>query len=135
MVNLTPITFLSIGYTLLVVALNLAFLRYEVRGGKDLRRKGLFIMGLAVILFAGAWVFVWLTQALSSQEWAVFRSTTIGVTLTGLIPALRGIIQEEKSAKERKKKQKCLGWGMLATVLIGVAFIAAFVTCALKLCC
>jgi peptidoglycan/LPS O-acetylase OafA/YrhL len=128
MVNLSPIVFLSIGVTLLVVALNLAFLKYEMRGGKNLRRRGWCIMGLGVALWIVVWVIVWLTQALSPQEWDVFRTTAIGVTLTGFIPALRGEIQK----KRRKAQQlKCLCWGMFAIALIGVIFI----TLALKPCC
>jgi uncharacterized membrane protein len=96
MVNLSPIAFLSIGYTLLVVALNLAFLKYEMGGGKNLRRRGLCIMGIGVVVAIVAWF------TLSGQEWDVFRTTAIAIALTGLIPALRGTIQKEKSEKKRK---------------------------------
>jgi drug/metabolite transporter (DMT)-like permease len=131
MVNLSPITFLSIGYTLLVVALNVAFLKYEMGGGKNLRRRGWCIMGLAVVLWAVVWVIVWLTQALSPQEWGVFAEVVIAIALTGFIPALRGEIQKKPKAQQ----PKYLCWGMFAIALVGVAFIAAFITCALKPCC
>lgn len=139
MVNWLSFFFLSAGLTLLVFALNLAFLKYEMWGGrkenlqrrgKNLQRKGWCIFGIGwAVGIAGLAAAYW--QWLPSQEAGVLVGAAPGIFVTGLISVLRGKIQPQ----EREAQLKGLYWGMLTTVLIGVAFIAAFITCALKLCC
>ena len=122
MVNLSSVVLLSIGYTLIVLALNLMVI-WRVLSGKeeDLFRRGLYIMGIGVGLWVVVGTAVWLTQGMSSQEWGVFAGTgAINIFLTGGLLAIQGWAQ---------KKPESLPWvkyGGMAVSLIGLTFVFAW---------
>jgi len=114
MVNL-----LSIGFTLLVLALMLIVEWHVMRGGKEvsLQRIGISLMVLgAIVVAVVVGVAIW-TRVLSSQEWEVFANTAIAIVLTGGILAIQGIVQKEPA------KLPIVRYGAFGVALIGVAFI------------
>ena len=83
---------LSIGFTLLVLALTLIILWRVTRKGKEanLQSIGISLMVLGVAVAAVVWGVARLTQGLSSQEWDVFVNTAIAIVLTGGTLAIQG---------------------------------------------
>ncbi len=116
------VSLLSIGFTLLVLALMLIVLWRVERRGKmvDLQSTGisLVVLGVAVWVVVGA--IVWWIQELSSQEWSVFANTAMAIVLTGGILAIQGIAQKKPATLP------IVRYGAFATALIGLAFIIWF---------
>ena len=122
MVDLSSLACLSIGFTLIVLALSLMLL-WRVMSGKekDLFCSGLCVMGLGVASGLVVGVFVWLTQALSAQEWSVFAGTgAIAIVLTGGILAIQGLVQKKPETLSLVK------YGGIVIALIGLAFVIAW---------
>ena len=117
---------LSIGFTLLVLALTLIVQWRVMKGGKEvsLQRIGISLMVLGAGVGAIVTVVAILTQGVSSQGWEVLKDTAIAIVLTGGVLAIQGVAQ---------KKPSNLPWvryGAFVVALIGVAFIIwALVRC------
>jgi hypothetical protein len=116
MVNLWSLAFLSIGLTLLVLALRLVLLRQK----ENLVCKGWLLIGIGVVVAIAGLVAGW-RQWLPSQVVTVLTSTSIPIVLAGGILAIQGIV-------EKKPEQlKVLRWSALAPAILGLAFIAWFI--------
>ena len=113
---------LSIGFTLLVLALMLIVLWRVERRGKEanLQSIGISLVVLGVVVWVVAGAVVWWLRGLTSQEWSVFASTVIAIVLTGGILAIQGMVQKKPATLP------IVRYGAFATALIGLAFIIWF---------
>jgi hypothetical protein len=115
---------LSIGFTLLVVALKLALLKRTIRRRRreNLYYSGLWLMVISVVVAIVGGV-AGRMQWLSSQEVNVLANTAIAIMITGFIPAVEGTIL----LRRREAQLNVLCRSIFAIALVGIASIIGFI--------